>query len=87
VLFLLALEGALVTLVGVVAGWLTCLLVVALLGEWFGFRFGIALHAHLPSVEEGLLLITVLVVGWLASPLPGVRAYRLSLVDGPPPRI
>ena len=87
VLFLLALEGALVTLVGVVAGWVTCLLVVALLGEWFGSRFGIALHAHLPSVEEGLLLITVLAVGWLASLIPGVRAYRLSLVDGLSPRI
>lgn len=87
VLSLLALEGALVTLVGVAAGWAACLLVVALLGEWFGSRFGVALHAHLPNAEEGLLLIAVLAVGWLASLIPGIRAYRLSLADGLSPRI
>lgn len=86
-LFLLALEGALVTLVGVVAGWVACLAVVALMGEWFGSRFGIARHAHPPSADEGLLLIAVLAVGWLASLLPGIRAYRLSLADGLSPRI
>lgn len=87
VLFLLALEGGLVTLAGVVAGLLASVLAVALLSDWFGARFGIALHLHLPTTDEALLLAMILGGGWIASLIPGYRAYRLSLVDGLSPRI
>jgi putative ABC transport system permease protein len=32
-------------------------------------------------------MASLLVAGWLASLLPGIRAYRLSLADGLSPRI
>lgn len=87
VLWLLAAEGALVTLGGVLVGAATASLLVALLGPWFQLQFGISLSARGPSGSEWALLGMVLVSGFVASLLPGLRAYRLSLTDGLSPRI
>lgn len=86
-LLLLAAEGALVTLCGVVLGLLGCLLAVAALGGWTAARWGLPLHLQAPSAHEGLLLGGVLAAGMLASLVPGLRAYRLALVDGLSPRV
>ena len=86
-LLLLAAEGALVTLCGVVMGLLACSLAVAALGGWTAARWGLPLHLHAPSAHEGLLLAGVLAAGMLASLAPGLRAYRLALVDGLSPRV
>ena len=85
-LTLLALEGALITLVGVALGAVTCTLAVALLGPWIQTRSGIALRLALPTATEWSLLAALLVGGLLASLVPGWRAYRLSLADGLSPR-
>jgi putative ABC transport system permease protein len=87
VMLLLAVEGALVTLSGVLAGALVCALAVYALGGWFQSQFGVTLHLKAPTSAECLLLAAVLGAGWLASLLPGYRAYRLSLADGLSPRI
>ncbi|WP_140633578.1 ABC transporter permease [Methylibium rhizosphaerae] len=86
-LLLLAAEGALVTLCGVVLGALAHAAAVALAGGWFEARFGIALHLGMPGSTEWALMGAVLAGGWLASLVPGWRAYRLSLADGLSPRI
>jgi len=39
-----------------------------------------------PSASQGLLLAGVLAAGVLASLIPGLRAYRMSLADGLAPR-
>jgi putative ABC transport system permease protein len=85
-LALLAIEGALVTLCGVLLGLLCGALLLVTLGGWFQDRFGIALTLSLPGVNEWLLMAAVLAGGWLASLVPGWRAYRLSLADGLSPR-
>jgi putative ABC transport system permease protein len=87
VLMLLALEGALVTLGGVLLGFVLSVLAIALLSGWSASHFGIALHLHAPDPDELLLLAALLAGGWLASLIPGYRAYRLSLADGLSPRI
>jgi len=86
-LLLLAAEGALVTLCGVVLGLLACLLAVATLGGWTAAQWGLPLHLQAPSAHEGLLLAGMLAAGLLASLVPGLRAYRLALVDGLTPRV
>ena len=86
-LLLLAIEGALITASGVVLGALAQLVAIALLRGWVQTHFGIALQLRVPSTNEFLLLAAVLVGGWLASLVPGFRAYRLSLADGLSPRI
>lgn len=86
-LVLLATEGALVTLCGVVLGSGAALLAIGALGGWAQSRFGIALHLRAPGADELSLLVAVLVGGLVASLAPGWRAYRLSLADGLSPRV
>ncbi|MDM0122926.1 ABC transporter permease [Variovorax arabinosiphilus] len=85
VLALLALEGALVTLAGVVLGASATAVGIALLSPWLQAHFGLALSA--PTANEGLLVAALLLAGWAASLLPALRAYRLSLADGLSPRL
>ena len=62
-----AIEGALVTLCGVVLGAIASSIVIAALGGWVQSHFGIALRLHSPSANEWSLLVAVLGAGWLAS--------------------
>ncbi|VTU32707.1 ABC transporter permease [Variovorax sp. RA8] len=87
VLALLALEGAIVTLLGVALGLVAAALGIALLSPWLQAQFGLTLSLSEPTLNEWALLAGLLAAGWLASLLPGVRAYRLSLADGLSPRI
>lgn len=87
VLALLAVEGALVTLCGVVLGALACAAAIAVLGDVVQARWGLTLRLAPPGPAEWQLLCALLIGGWLASLVPGYRAYRLSLVDGLSPRI
>ena len=87
VLLLLAAEGAIVTFTGVVLGAVACSLTILALGGWFQSQVGVTLHLRAPTAAEWLLLGAVLGCGWLASLVPGLRAYRLSLVDGLSPRV
>ncbi|WP_432730569.1 ABC transporter permease [Variovorax sp. W6] len=87
VLALLALEGAMVTVLGVALGLVMAVLGIALLSPWLQSQFGLTLSLSEPTLNEWLLMASLLVAGWLASLLPGIRAYRLSLADGLSPRI
>lgn len=87
VLGLLALEGAMVTLLGVLLGLVLAVLGIALLAPWLQAHFGLALTLGKPTLNEWALIGGLLAAGWLASLMPGVRAYRLSLADGLSPRI
>lgn len=86
VLWLLALEGVLVTACGVAVGVVLCTALTAALGGWAAARYGVALRLQAPSSAEWILMAGVLAAGTLASMVPGWRAYRLSLADGLSPR-
>ncbi|AGU48767.1 putative lipoprotein ABC transporter, permease protein, MacB-like family [Variovorax paradoxus B4] len=87
VLALLALEGAMVTVLGVAFGVVMAVLGIALLAPWLQSQFGLTLSLSEPTLNEWLLMASLLAAGWLASLLPGIRAYWLSLADGLSPRI
>ena len=84
---LLAFEGAAVTLAAVVVGVVLLAVLSAAFGPWVQAHYGLDLSVALPSGEELALLGWVVLVGTLASLLPGWRAYRLSLADGLTPRV
>ena len=86
VLWLLAAEGALVTLAGALLGALAAAVAVLVAGPWLQQRFGITLLPAAPTAAQWGLFAAVLVAGMLASLVPGWRAYRLSLADGLSPR-
>ena len=86
VLAMLAAEGALVTLLGVALGVALLAIAIAALAPWLQTRYGIAVTLSAPSATQWALLGAVLAAGFLASLVPGWRAYRLSLADGLSPR-
>ena len=86
VLWLLAAEGALVTLAGALLGAVAAAVAVLVAGPWLQQRFGITLLPAAPTAAQWGLFAAVLVAGMLASLVPGWRAYRLSLADGLSPR-
>ncbi|MQQ99741.1 ABC transporter permease [Glaciimonas soli] len=86
IFFLLALEGLGVMLIGVLLGIVILNLAIWTLGPVLATQFGISLHPNLPTTGEWWLLLWMVIAGLVASLLPGLRAYRLSLSDGLTPR-
>ncbi|WP_372525675.1 ABC transporter permease [Piscinibacter sp.] len=86
VLFVLAAEGGVVTLLGVALGIVATVLVIAGAGPWLQGHYGIGLTASPPTLSQWLLLAAIVAAGFAASLVPGWRAYRLSLADGLSPR-
>lgn len=82
VLLLLAAEGLLVTLAGILLGVIALALLIVGLGDWIQLRYGIMLGRHPPSPEEWGMLAALLICGIVAGFLPALRAYGLSLADG-----
>ena len=86
VMLLLATEGALVTLAGAVLGCVLTFAFIAAAGPLMQTRFGVTLQLSAPTQSQWILLSAVVVAGMLASLVPALRAYRLSLADGLSPR-
>jgi putative ABC transport system permease protein len=87
VIVLLALEGLLLTALGVVLGFglLTVLSMAA--APWVQARFGVVVPAWPTGAEELVLIGLVFAAGLLAALLPALRACHLSIADGLTPRI
>lgn len=84
---LLALEGGLIALGGVLLGLLLLALLLLLGAPLVEARLGLDLALSAPGFAELRLLGLVLLVSMLACLLPGWRAYRISLADGLTPRV
>lgn len=87
VLLLLALEGLLMTISGIVIGIAALAGTVVALGPWLQSAFGLSVQLAQPTATHWMLLAALLAAGLLASLLPGWRAYRLSLADGLSPQV
>jgi len=89
-LLLLALEGFSVTVGGIVMGVALLSAVLFFATPWIEAHHGIALNGLNLSGDDATslaeLLGWILLAGSVASLLPGLRAYRLSLIDGLTPR-
>ncbi len=84
---LLAVEGGLITLIGVGLGLMLTIVFIVAAGPWVQSRFGITLHLVAPTLSQWMLLAAIIASGLLASLVPGWRAYRLSLADGLSPKV
>jgi putative ABC transport system permease protein len=87
VLAMLAIEGALVTVAGVVLGIVLTLAATLAAAPWLQSAWGLRLTLAAPTPAQWALLGAVLAAGFGASLVPGWRAYRLSLADGLSPRV
>ncbi len=87
VLFLLAMEGAIVILAGLLAGLAALVAGLAAGAPMLRAELGIDLPFVAPTGNQILLAAGILAAGFCASLVPALRAYRLSLADGLTPRI
>lgn len=82
ILGLLVLEAMLMAALGAVLGLALLYLGLVVAQPWVDAAFGIWLPIQPPAVRELWVLAAVIGAAALASLLPAVRAYRLSLADG-----
>jgi putative ABC transport system permease protein len=82
VFVLLAAESLALTLAGCAMGLALLYGAGALLAPVLEARFGLGFALTAPSPREWALLGAVVLAGLLASVVPGLRAYRMSLADG-----
>ncbi|MDL2283574.1 FtsX-like permease family protein [Oxalobacter sp. OttesenSCG-928-P03] len=82
VVLLLLFEGMALLFAGMVAGVVSLSLIFAFAAPVLEKRWGISLSAGLPGAGEWALLGGIFAVGLLASLIPAIRAYRMSLSDG-----
>ena len=82
IITLLALEGMILMLTGILAGILILCALIAALGPVLTARYGIGLHLSPLESKEWVLLGGIVAAGFLASLIPALCAYRLSLMDG-----
>jgi putative ABC transport system permease protein len=82
VLGLLAAEGGLLTLAGVIVGTVGLYVGLYLARPYIDHTYGLSLPIDPPRPDEWLKLGSIVVAGFVAGLLPAIRAYRLSLADG-----
>ena len=82
VIGLLMAESSLLTLAGVVLGFVLTYLTLYFARPAIDAAYGLHLTLAAPSKNEALALLAILLGGILAGLLPALRAYRQSLVDG-----
>jgi putative ABC transport system permease protein len=82
VVTLLALEGMLLMLTGVLIGLAALFAFIAWLGPVLAQSYGIGLYLTPLTSGEWTLLGGIVAAGFLTSLIPALRAYRMSLADG-----
>lgn len=82
ILGLLVLEAALMAALGAALGIALLYLGLAVAQPWVDAAVGISLPIQPPTAREAWVLAGVIGAAALASLLPALRAYRLSLADG-----
>ena len=84
---LLVCEGLGLTIAGAAAGFALVEMASFALAPLALAKWGLAIGAFAPGPGEVWLLAAVVGAGLIASVVPGVRAYRLSLIDGLAPKV
>jgi len=82
IVVLLLSEGILLLLSGMLAGVVFLNLMLAAASPMIEKRWGISFSAGIPGTGEWCLLGGIFVIGLLASLIPAIRAYCMSLSDG-----
>lgn len=82
ILGLLLLEAVLTAAAGALLGLALLYLCLPFVQPIVDQRFALFIAIEPPTMREGMVLLAVVMAGVLASVLPAIRAYRLSIADG-----
>jgi putative ABC transport system permease protein len=88
IFFLIILESLLIISTGIILGWLFLQVLVFAFSDWLMKEWGILSTVGLPSANDLIGLLMILIAALICSIIPGIKAYRLALHDGlNPPNI
>lgn len=79
---LIVVEAALLLLAGIGLGYLLLSVVTIIADPVLAANFGLRIGLGLPTVREGLFIALVFCSGLVASAVPALRVYRMTLADG-----
>lgn len=79
---LIVLEAVMLTAAGLLLGYLALTVAVALLDPVLASNLGLRLGIGWPSASEWVLMAAIFGAGLLASLVPALRVYRITLADG-----
>ena len=82
ILVMLILEAAVIASIGAIFGLALMYLGLYIAQPIIDAKFGLWLPSKAPTLNEFLVLAAVIIASIIASLLPALRAYRLSLADG-----
>ena len=82
ILGMLILEAAVIASIGAIFGLALMYLGLYIVQPIIDAKFGLWLPSKAPTLNEFLVLAAVIIASIIASLLPALRAYRLSLADG-----
>ncbi|MDR2351672.1 MAG: ABC transporter permease [Deltaproteobacteria bacterium] len=84
---IMAIEGLIMTLIGIILGLVVLTIIIALVGPYLLNNYGLEIQIASPGLTEWLIILGILVLGLLTSLIPAFRAYFLSLTDGLDPSV
>jgi putative ABC transport system permease protein len=87
VVVLLLMESGLVGIAGALMGMMLFHVVLLGLQPWLASHLGLFMPLHWPGLNEGFILLAVIVAAFVTGLLPAIRAYRNLLADGLAPRL
>jgi putative ABC transport system permease protein len=82
ILGLLVVEGTLLTVTGVILGTLLLYVSLYALRPTIDRAYGLDVSIGVPSSSDMMILGAIVLAGIVASIIPALRAYRLSVADG-----
>jgi putative ABC transport system permease protein len=82
ILGLLVVEGTLLTVTGVILGTLLLYVSLYALRPAIDRAYGLDVSIGIPSSSDMMILGAIILAGIVASIIPALRAYRLSVADG-----
>ncbi|MFM2029360.1 MAG: hypothetical protein RL517_551 [Pseudomonadota bacterium] len=88
IFFLIILESLLIVTTGIILGWIFLQALVFTFSDWLMKEWGILSTVGLPTANDLIELLMILIAALICSIIPGIKAYRLALNDGlNPPNI
>ena len=79
---LIVAEAAIITVAGIVLGFVTLYGLLLIIRPMIGAYFGLFLAIDAPSLTEVWVVLIMCLAGVLIGLIPGYRIYRFSLADG-----
>jgi putative ABC transport system permease protein len=81
-LSLILIEALMVCVVGILLGWSSLQLIMLTASDYLRKEWGVVSEPSLPSMNDGLALLYLVLVVLISASIPAMKAYRMALSEG-----